>query len=75
MNSTAAARRLSLLLLALLAAASGSAPAARAEPEQRSVSAQLGHSIAITNVTLVDVVSGARQTAVTVVTKAGEDPQ
>ena len=29
-------------------------------------------SIAITNVTLIDVVSGARQTATTVVTKAGE---
>jgi hypothetical protein len=73
MNCTAAARRLSIpALLALLIAASGSAPAAQVAPEQRSVSAQLGDSIAITNVTLVDVVSGARQTATTVVTKAGE---
>ena len=73
MNCTAAARRLSIpALLALLVAVSGSAPAAQVAPEQRSVSAQLGDSIAITNVTLVDVVSGARQTATTVVTKAGE---
>lgn len=68
-----AARRLSIpALLALLVAAWGSTPAARVPPAQRSVSAQLGDAIAITNVTLVDVVSGARQTPTTVVTRAGE---
>jgi hypothetical protein len=72
MNWTAAARGGSIAaLVALVVAASGIDPAAQTAPEQRSVSAQHGHSTAITNVTLVDVVSGARQTATTVVTKAG----
>ena len=73
MNRTAAARCWNIpALLALLAAASWSAPATQAAPVQRSVSAQLADSIAIINVTLVDVASGARQTATTVVTQAGE---
>ncbi len=73
MNCTATARRLSIpAVLALLVAACGNAPAAQGVPEQHSVSAQPEDAIAITNVTLVDVVSGALQTATTVVTKAGE---
>jgi imidazolonepropionase-like amidohydrolase len=73
MNCTAAAERLSIpAVLALLVGACGNAPATHVVPEPRSVSAQPEDSIAITNVTLVDVVSGARQTAMTVVTKAGE---
>jgi hypothetical protein len=40
--------------------------------EQRSVTATPENSTAITNVTLVDVVSGAKQAAMTVVTKAGQ---
>jgi len=73
MNCTVAARRLSIpAVLVLFVAACENAPAAQVVREQRSVSAQPQDSIAITNVTLVDVVSGARQTAMTVVTKGGE---
>jgi len=72
MNCTAAPVRLSVpAILALLVAASGNAPA-QVVLEQRSVSARPEDSIAITNVTLVDVATGARQTTTTVVTKAGE---
>jgi hypothetical protein len=73
MNWIAAAGRLrTATLLALVVVASASASGTRAMPAPRSVSAQRAHSIAITNVTLVDVVSGTGQTATTVVTKAGE---
>ena len=73
MKCTASARRLRMpAILALLVAGSGNAAAAQVSPEQRSISAQPDDSIAITNVTLVDVVRGVRQTATTVVTKAGE---
>nr|MBA3271859.1 hypothetical protein [Acidobacteriota bacterium] len=58
-------------VLALLVAGcrSESAPDVVREPRTAS---RLEGSIAITNVTLVDVVSGAPQRATTVVTKAGE---
>jgi hypothetical protein len=73
MNCTAAARCLSIpAVLALLVAACGNAPGAQVGPKHRSVSAQAEGSIAITNVTLVDVVNGERQTATTLITKAGE---
>jgi len=77
MNCTAAARRLSIpavlaLLVSACGAACGNAPAAEVVAEQRTVSARPEDSVAITNVTLVDVVSGSRHTATTVVTKAGE---
>jgi hypothetical protein len=73
MNCTAAASRLSIVaVLTLLVAACGNTPAAQVLTEQRSVSARPEDSIAITNVTLVDVVSGAKQAAMTVVTKAGQ---
>ena len=52
-------------------AAGGNTPATQATTEQRTVPAPPEDSIAITDVTLVDVVSGARETAFTVVTKAG----
>ena len=44
----------------------------RSPTEQRPVPAPPEDSIAITNVTLVDVVSGATRAALTVVTKAGQ---
>ena len=50
----------------------GGNPAGQVAVEQRPVSAQPQDSIAITNVTLVDVVSGVREPAMTVVTKAGQ---
>src|SRR5687767_11167487 len=59
-------------VLALLVGAWGIAPAVQVGPDQRSVSAQPDGLVAITNVTLIDVVSGARQIGTTVVTKAGE---
>jgi len=59
-------------VLALIVPACDNAPAAHVAAEQRSVSVQLEGSIAVTNVTIVDVVSGVGQTARTVVTKAGQ---
>jgi hypothetical protein len=73
MNCKAPARLLCIAAVLVLLVACRNAPVAQVVPaQQRSASAQSADSIAITNVTLVDVVSGARQSATTVVTKAGE---
>jgi hypothetical protein len=73
MNCTAAASRLSIVaVLTLLVAACGNTPAAQVLTEQRPVSATPEDFIAITNVPLVDVVSGTKEAAMTVVTKAGQ---
>ena len=73
MTCTAAAIRLSLVaVLTLLVTARSNAPAAQGRTERRSVPAAAEDAIAITNVTLVDVVSGAKQAAMTVVAKAGQ---
>lgn len=73
MNCTAAASRLSIVaVLTLLVAACGNTPATQVSAGQRSVSLRPEDSVAITNVTLVDVVSGAKRSGMTVVTKAGQ---
>lgn len=73
MNYTAVARHLSIAaVLPLLVAGCGNTPAAEVSAGQRAVSAGPENSVAITNVTVVDVVSGAKQAAMTVVTKAGQ---
>jgi imidazolonepropionase-like amidohydrolase len=72
-NCTAAAHRFGIsVVLCLLIAACENPPAAQVAPGQRSVAVRSGHSIAITNVTVVDVISGTRQPTMTVVTKAGQ---
>src|SRR5207249_11022020 len=72
MDGTVADRRLNILaLLSLFVVGCGHTPTAQPTGEQSHVSLPADGSIAITNVTLVDVASGARETAVTVVTKAG----
>ena len=73
MNSTVARRRLSTLaVLSLLAVTCGRGPNAPVTGKQARVSTPPDGSIAITNVTIIDVASGAQETAVTVVTKAGQ---
>src|SRR5205814_2119583 len=72
MDGTVADRRLNILaLLSLFVVGCGHTPTAQPTGEQSHVSLPADGSIAITNVTLVDVASGAREQAVTVVTKAG----
>src|SRR5436853_7362484 len=72
MDGTVADRRLNILVvLSLFVVGCGHTPTAQPTGEQSHVSLPADGSIAITNVTLVDVASGARETAVTVVTKAG----
>jgi hypothetical protein len=79
MHGMVAARRSSLvavyaLVISVCGAACGNSrntPAAPVVAAQGSAFAQPEDSIAITNVTVVDVVSGARKTAMTVLTKAG----
>ena len=72
MDGTVADRRLNILaVLSLFVVGCGHTPTAQVTGEQSRVSLPADGSIAITNVTLVDVASGARETAVTVVTKAG----
>lgn len=70
MTCAVADRRLSILVLTLLIVASGPLAPGQAPGKQARVSLPADGSIAITNVTLVDAASGARQTAMTVVTKA-----
>jgi hypothetical protein len=73
MHWTTVARRSSLLavLILLVVAAHGHTPAAQVARERPPILAQSEDTIAITNVTLVDVTSGARQPSTTVVMKAG----
>ena len=60
-----------LAVLALLVSTSGTAPAEQLTPP-RDASASPDPSIAITNVTLVDVATGNRQSGMTIVTKADD---
>src|SRR2546430_4415411 len=72
MDGTVADRRLNILaVLSLFVVGCGHTPTAQVTGEQSRVSLPADGSLAITNVTLVDVASGARETAVTVVTQAG----
>ena len=72
MDGTVADRRLNILaVLSLFVVGCGHTPTVQLTGEQSRVSLPADGSIAITNVTLVDVASGAREAAVTVVTKAG----
>jgi len=73
MNCAVPACRLSLLVvLGLLDAACGSIPSTQPPAEQRPVSLPKAESVAITNATLIDVTTGARQAGMTVVSKAGQ---
>ena len=65
-------RTLIAAILTLLVAACGNTPGAPVSTEQRPASARPTDVVAITNVTLVDVVSGAKQAGMTVLTKAGQ---
>src|SRR6266480_3585014 len=72
MDGTVADRRLNILaVLSLFVVGCGHTPTAQVTGEQSRVSLPADGSIAITNFTLVDVAGGARETAVTFVTKAG----
>ncbi|HET9480597.1 MAG TPA: hypothetical protein VFP98_02485, partial [Candidatus Polarisedimenticolia bacterium] len=67
-------RRSGLRLLAalgLLTAAGGNIPPTERTAERRAVAPSPDESIVITDVTIIDVTSGARETAMTVVTNAG----
>ena len=59
-------------ILTLLCAACGNTPAAPVSTENRPVSAAPSDVIAITNVTLVDVVGGEKQAGMTVLTKGSQ---
>jgi Amidohydrolase family len=68
MNWTAIAH-ISLVAVLTLVAACGNTSAPQISAEQRSASVRSEDSVAITNVTLVDVVSGAKEAGMTVVTR------
>jgi Amidohydrolase family len=68
MNWTAIAH-MSLVAVLTLVAACGNTSAPQISAEQRSASVRSEDSVAITNVTLVDVVSGAKEAGMTVVTR------
>jgi imidazolonepropionase-like amidohydrolase len=73
MKCTVAGGGLSIpAFLSLLAVACGRVPTAEVTGQQSGVLPPPDPSIGITNVTIVDVASGAREAAVTVVTKAGQ---
>ncbi|MGH9162772.1 MAG: amidohydrolase family protein [Vicinamibacteraceae bacterium] len=61
-----------LALLVLLVAAPSNTPMAQVAPARSAISVQSEDTIVITNVTLIDVASGARQPGTTVITKAGQ---
>src|SRR5438067_11988311 len=72
MDGTVADRRLNILaVLSLFVVGCGHTPTAQVTGEQSRVSLPADGSIAIPHVMLVDVASGARETATTAVTKAG----
>ena len=69
----AAARRCSVVaVLALSMALDGGPEAAQSPPGRQSPPGASAGAIAISNVTVIDVLSGTKQAAVTVVTKGGE---
>jgi hypothetical protein len=59
-------------ILSLLVVACGRVPTAQVTGQQSGVLPPPGPSIAITNVTIIDVATGAEEAAVTVLTKAGQ---
>jgi imidazolonepropionase-like amidohydrolase len=71
MKRTAAAHRFGLVALLAFVAACENTSAVKVASEQNAVPEKPADSVALTNVTIVDVVNGGRQAAMTVVTTAG----
>jgi imidazolonepropionase-like amidohydrolase len=71
MKCTAAAHRFGLVALLAFVAACENTSAVKVASEQNAVPEKPEDSVAFTNVTIVDVVNGGRQAAMTVVTTAG----